>query len=74
MDRGAWRATVNGGAKESDTTERLSRHVVVINNNNKLIIIQIFLFCKTSYTDSVMKKPQYGKKVRPILDEKQCDK
>ena len=26
MDRGAWRATVNGGAKESDTTERLSRH------------------------------------------------
>ena len=36
MDRGAWRATVNGGAKESDTTERLSRHVVVINNNNVL--------------------------------------
>ena len=25
MDRGAWRATVYGGHKESDTTERLSR-------------------------------------------------
>ena len=24
MDRGAWRATVHGGCKESDTTERLS--------------------------------------------------
>ena len=24
MDRGAWRATVQGGQKESDTTERLS--------------------------------------------------
>ena len=24
MDRGAWRATVHGGHKESDTTERLS--------------------------------------------------
>ena len=24
MDRGAWRATVHGGRKESDTTERLS--------------------------------------------------
>ena len=25
MDRGAWQATVNGVAKESDETERLSR-------------------------------------------------
>ena len=25
MDRGAWRATVRGGHKELDTTERLSR-------------------------------------------------
>ena len=24
MDRGAWRATVHGAAKESDTTEQLS--------------------------------------------------
>ena len=29
MDRGAWRATVHGGHKESDMTERLN------NNNNK---------------------------------------
>ena len=27
MDRGAWRATVHGGLKESDTTEQLSLHV-----------------------------------------------
>ena len=26
MDRGAWRATVHGGHKESDTTERLHMH------------------------------------------------
>ena len=26
MDRGAWRATVRGGHKESDTTEQLSTH------------------------------------------------
>ena len=26
MDRGAWQATVHGGHKESDTTERLSVH------------------------------------------------
>ena len=26
MDRGAWRATVHGGHKESDTSERLSMH------------------------------------------------
>ena len=25
MDRGAWRATVHGGLKKSDTTERLTR-------------------------------------------------
>ena len=27
VDRGAWRATVHGVAKELDTTERLSMHV-----------------------------------------------
>ena len=37
MDRGAWRATVHGGAEQSDMTEQLSTHVVVINNNNVLL-------------------------------------
>ena len=37
MDRGAWRATVHGGAEELDMTEQLSTHVVVINNNNVLL-------------------------------------
>ena len=31
MDRGAWHATVHGGAKESYTTKQL-------NNNNKLFL------------------------------------
>ena len=26
MDRGAWRATVHGSAKQLDTTERLNHH------------------------------------------------
>ena len=29
MDRGAWRATVPGVAKESDTTERLTQQDIV---------------------------------------------
>ena len=28
MDRGAWQATVHGGLKESDTTERLSLFIL----------------------------------------------
>ena len=30
-DRGAWRTTVHGVAKESDTTEQLSMHVCEVN-------------------------------------------
>ena len=34
MDRGAWRATVHGVAKELDTTEQL--------NNNNIIELQVY--------------------------------
>ena len=34
MDRGAWWATVHGGHKESDKTERLTNTNIQIYNNN----------------------------------------
>ena len=46
MDRGAWRTTVNGVAKELDTTERLTLVLInpVLSPFVKKIILSIYLF------------------------------
>ena len=35
VDRGAWQATVNGGHKESNTTERLTHTIFILLISNK---------------------------------------
>ena len=36
MDRGAWRATVHGVAKESDTTERLTLTLLSLRSSSEM--------------------------------------
>ena len=62
MDRGAWRATVHGGRKGSDTTEKLSTAQAYLllfwNLLNEAVFIQslyiLWTFVVVSFTLSVL--------------------
>ena len=49
MDRGAWRAAVHGGCKESDTTERLGTHEVVLTLNASHLTSDMSTVAEQSY-------------------------
>ena len=57
MDRGAWRATAHGVAKESDTTEQLSTNIHAHNLSkivivNRIVQMHAYLLIHEKYLDT----------------------